>query len=320
MLTKPPSYDTCLLYLWIDRDLGTIPAAVRHAVNQTTKRLIVVLASPEFDSTGHESLVSKWDLVQNLLVLAYVPAAQSAQARDDPLFSTDVILVPSASKAAQQLSEEKWDAVLTLDGVLPPKELVDPSHRTATLPSTTEQADDIQAPPPTEHANASRGSYPVTAIGGTFDYLHPGHKILLSMSAWITTSKLIVGVTDDSLLVKKANRQYIQSISSRTASVCAFVKVFKPSIECDAVPIEDVYGPTAWDPNIQALVSLTRHSAVAQIRSEKSLPPLDLFVIDVISSSSVMLPEHDTAALRKDKLSSTHIREWLARRDEAPKQ
>lgn len=37
--------------------------------------------------------------------------------------------------------------------------------------------------------------YPVTAMGGTFDHLHAGHKILLSMAAWITSEKLIVGMT-----------------------------------------------------------------------------------------------------------------------------
>jgi hypothetical protein len=38
-------------------------------------------------------------------------------------------------------------------------------------------------------------SYPVVALGGTFDHLHAGHKILLSMGAWITNQRLIVGVT-----------------------------------------------------------------------------------------------------------------------------
>jgi len=185
--------------------------------------------------------------------------------------------------------------------------------------------EDLEIQPPQQNANIGslQRSYPVTVLGGTFDYLHPGHKILLSMAAWITTSKLIVGVTDDSLLVKKANQRYIQPISSRIASVRSFVRMFKPCIECEVVPIQDVYGPTGWDPNIQALVvsreTLSGASSVAQLRSEKSLPPLDLFTIDIISSSSVMLPEHDTAALREAKLSSTHIREWLARQDEADK-
>lgn len=37
--------------------------------------------------------------------------------------------------------------------------------------------------------------FEVTALGGTFDHLHAGHKILLTMSAWITTKRLIVGIT-----------------------------------------------------------------------------------------------------------------------------
>ena len=37
--------------------------------------------------------------------------------------------------------------------------------------------------------------YPVVALGGTFDHLHAGHKILLSMGAWIAKEKLIVGIT-----------------------------------------------------------------------------------------------------------------------------
>ena len=37
--------------------------------------------------------------------------------------------------------------------------------------------------------------YPVGALGGTFDHLHAGHKILLSMGAWIAKEKLIVGIT-----------------------------------------------------------------------------------------------------------------------------
>lgn len=41
--------------------------------------------------------------------------------------------------------------------------------------------------------------YPVTALGGTFDHLHAGHKILLSMAAYITSHKLIVGITGTDL-------------------------------------------------------------------------------------------------------------------------
>jgi pantetheine-phosphate adenylyltransferase len=114
-------------------------------------------------------------------------------------------------------------------------------------------------------------SFPVVALGGTFDHLHAGHKILLSMSAWIASRKVIVGttgttpciqhwrtfnilLTDDALLEKKSNRDVLESIDTRMKCVTAFLNLFKPGLEYDVVPIQDVYGPTAWDPDIQALV------------------------------------------------------------------
>jgi len=40
-----------------------------------------------------------------------------------------------------------------------------------------------------------RDYYPVVALGGTFDHLHNGHKILLTISAWIASKKVICGVS-----------------------------------------------------------------------------------------------------------------------------
>ena len=113
-------------------------------------------------------------------------------------------------------------------------------------------------------------TYPVVALGGTFDHLHSGHKILLSMGAWIAETKLIVGVTgekmflyvqgshikllDDILLQKKSNRHLLESLSFRMERVRSFLKLFKPKLICDTVTISDVYGPTAEEPDIQALV------------------------------------------------------------------
>ena len=37
--------------------------------------------------------------------------------------------------------------------------------------------------------------YDNVVLGGTFDYLHAGHKILLSMASWFTSKRLVVGVS-----------------------------------------------------------------------------------------------------------------------------
>lgn len=59
---------------------------------------------------------------------------------------------------------------------------------------------------------------------------------------------------DDVLLQRKAYRELLESIDVRIGHVRSFLKLFKPGLLYDVVPIHDVYGPTAVDPNIQALI------------------------------------------------------------------
>jgi hypothetical protein len=59
---------------------------------------------------------------------------------------------------------------------------------------------------------------------------------------------------DDTLLAKKDNRDVLESLPERIRNVRLCLEIFKPSLVCDIVPIHDVYGPTATDANIQALV------------------------------------------------------------------
>jgi hypothetical protein len=46
----------------------------------------------------------------------------------------------------------------------------------------------------------------------------------------------------------------LESLPERVQGVHRFMELFKPGLVYDIVPIHDVYGPTATDPNIQALV------------------------------------------------------------------
>jgi len=120
---------------------------------------------------------------------------------------------------------------------------------------------------------------------------------------------------DDSLLQKKANKDIIQPLSERIDCTCKFLELFKPGLTYDLVPLKDVAGPTGWDPNVQALVvsreTLNGAAAIDKIRRDKGLSPLQTFVIDVISHSDAKLAADDAEALRKTKMSSTFIREWI---------
>ena len=57
--------------------------------------------------------------------------------------------------------------------------------------------------------------YGTTALGGTFDYLHIGHQILLLYAVLSSSEKVIIGVTGAGMLLNKKNKEVIQHISVR---------------------------------------------------------------------------------------------------------
>lgn len=72
----------------------------------------------------------------------------------------------------------------------------------------------------------------------------------------------------------------LESLSYRIDRVRSFLTSFKPNLEYDIVSIQDVYGPTAVDPDIQALViskeTLSGGAASLFISSISSIPYSDL--------------------------------------------
>jgi len=94
------------------------------------------------------------------------------------------------------------------------------------------------------------------AVGGTFDHLHIGHKLLLTMFAFMlgrrspstpdaTPSVLTVGITGDALLQKKKFAEYLESWKERQESVHAFLSslvYFGPSDD-ERVCIREVQAP-----------------------------------------------------------------------------
>ncbi len=79
----------------------------------------------------------------------------------------------------------------------------------------------------------SRACHESVAVGGTFDHLHIGHKLLLSLTAFIlrptapSSSRqkrtITVGITGDKLLENKQFREYLQNWYERQAAVQAFL-------------------------------------------------------------------------------------------------
>lgn len=172
-----------------------------------------------------------------------------------------------------------------------------------------------------ESLNLDQASHPVVCLGGTFDHLHDGHKILLTVAGYIALEKLIVGVTGPELLKNKKYAEAMESYDVRKETVEGFLSYVFPSLQVEAVMISDIYGPTAHIPEIQALVlskeTQSGGNSVNELRRSKGFPELKVFAIDVVGGK-----DSNEQNNWEGKMSSTEYRrlELEAREKEREKE
>ncbi|XP_008472540.1 bifunctional coenzyme A synthase-like [Diaphorina citri] len=95
--------------------------------------------------------------------------------------------------------------------------------------------------------------YSHSVLGGTFDRLHAGHKILLSEAVLRSSKKVTVGVTDGPMLHSKKLWELIEPCQIRKENVLSFLQDIDPSLEYDIVSITDIFGPTKDDPTFEVM-------------------------------------------------------------------
>lgn len=182
-----------------------------------------------------------------------------------------------------------------------------------TIQRTSPQHDFQEAP---FHCHSS------IAVGGTFDHLHAGHKLLLTMTAFILDPRsiqgacLTIGITGDDLLGNKKFREELEDFPARQLAVQEFLlgvlglvslrnvldstqqiestsphgrevhNTLKSGLTIKYVEIFDAFGPTITDETISALVisAETRGGgqAVNSKRAEKGWSALEVFEVDVL--------------------------------------
>ncbi|RNE98125.1 pantetheine-phosphate adenylyltransferase [Trypanosoma rangeli] len=191
------------------------------------------------------------------------------------------------------------------------------------FPSSEEQffstcSENDSAAPPTLFSagsmTADRGFVPVytsVALGGTFDRLHAGHKLLLTTALFYTTRSLRVGVTLETMLAGKKYGSYIEPFEARCDSVTEFLYSVRRDIALNVVGITEPSGGTNRDAEVEALVvSPETVSAVASINAERAsygLKPLEY----------IQIPHVRTGC--DDLISSTRLRRQLFEQDDDAK-
>ena len=72
--------------------------------------------------------------------------------------------------------------------------------------------------------------FATVALGGTFDRLHVGHQLLLSLAVVSASKRVELGLTDDSMLKDKKYAQLLEPFRKREANVRDFLNLLNPNL------------------------------------------------------------------------------------------
>lgn len=341
MMNDPPAYSRVALCLplpslaYLD-DPTLYSQPIRLSIWSTQESLTVLFYKPQNVQDGPiESLrvaesQEDWNRMQNFLGVVYGIAGQEAARVGRMGMNVDVLVeglvngptsVDGSFERVTFVQEESSEEIIARLFQTPP-----PQSTIHTIPTLRSPSNPLSS----TVQEAAHNRHQVSALGGTFDHLHGGHKILLTMAIAITAKKLIVGLSADELLKQKAFPEYLEAFDIRAQHLRLFLHRINPRLEYDVVALKDVCGPTATDEEISALVvsreSISGGHIIDQTRQANSVPALKTYMIDVVSAthnlpttqtedvpSLLVDGTKDAQQLKELKLGSTYIRQWLSK-------
>lgn len=146
--------------------------------------------------------------------------------------------------------------------------------------------------------------YNLCGLGGTFDHLHEGHKLLIK-TAFKMGKRVAIAITTDEMLSEKEYEALIQSYDERKSNVLSYIAELHPGYvkKCDLIPLHDPFGPAITDPGLEVHVSSEESYKMAmkinEIREKNGLKKMILVIIPAVMNKS------------GQKISSTDIRRQI---------
>lgn len=176
---------------------------IARAAAQTSSKLLILLPATSLWKTLLQNRAGSFEAVQNFLSRIYV-LAQAKLGSEDA--GVDVVIEALRGDTAEPLD----------------------------LPKTTLEYEDRESHTSNGGLQSAGGGsgqdepMGTVALGGTFDHLHSGHKILLTMACWLAQRRTIVGVTGMSsctacailLKVVKHDSQMISCSKESPIEIC----------------------------------------------------------------------------------------------------
>ncbi len=140
-----------------------------------------------------------------------------------------------------------------------------------------------------------------TIVGGTFDHFHKGHEELLRV-AFDLSDTVFIGVSGDQF-AQRFRTGEVETFKMRGDVINHYCKEFKKNYKI--VEINDFYGPSTTDPDLNAIVvseeTSLRAKEINAVRTKKGLRKLAIVEIPFalsedgkpISSERVRMGEID---------------------------
>jgi pantetheine-phosphate adenylyltransferase len=121
------------------------------------------------------------------------------------------------------------------------------------------------------------------AVGGTFEFLHLGHRRLLAQACELAGSggEVVVGVTSDSFALLKG--RCVEDFDVRCGRVWDFVSGF--DVHVSLMRLDDAFGPALEGDFDYIVVSPGTFSTVValnKLRCEKGLPVIEVVCVDYV--------------------------------------
>ena len=199
-----------------------------------------------------------------------------------------VARVDPSAEVVPLLERCGWDA----DAVMALEDRIGDEDHLVTLSLELEEGD-ATGETRGDEGDAGDETVDKTSVGGTFDRMHAGHRLLLATASAVTRSgdspTVFIGVTGDVLLSNKRHRDLIEPYEVRASKAKTFVAKTRPptsplTVECG--PLDDGPPLAATVADMRALVvsreTLAGGEAIQEARKDAGLAPLRVTCVGLV--------------------------------------
>jgi pantetheine-phosphate adenylyltransferase len=141
------------------------------------------------------------------------------------------------------------------------------------------------------------------AVGGTFDQLHRGHRVLLN-KAFEVGDKVVIGLSSDEFVRKMHKRHFTSTYTERLRELECFLEKSGFSRRAEIVPLIDPFGLSISGEGLDALVvsqeTMQTGDSINKIRVKAGLPPLTIVRVNMVPAENCV--PISTTRIRKGEI------------------